>query len=57
MCLPPMSLGAAHCAPVCIRIVGLGIPYGICLAGVPTEVNGLSNFQRIGMFVRMNLMV
>ena len=57
MRLPPMSLGAAHCTPVCIRIVDLGIPYGICLAGVPTEVNGLSDFQRIGMFVRMNLMV
>lgn len=53
-----MSLGAAYCTPVCIRIVeDLGIPYGICLAGVPTEVNGLSDFQRIGMFVRMNLMV
>ena len=52
-----MSLVAAHCAPVCIRIAGVSIPNGICLAGVPTEVNGLSNFQRIGMFVLMNLMV
>lgn len=55
--LPPVCFGTAHGTAVCIRIVNFSIPYGIRLTGVPAEVNRLSDFQRIGMLVSMNLMV
>lgn len=52
-----MSFGTAHLAAVCIGIIDLGISYGISFAGMPSEVNRLSDSQRRSVLVRMNLVV